>query len=53
VPLPGPKIIVGENSRKVKICMVNESDSNSYDSDYSIELARELILGVLSLISIT
>jgi hypothetical protein len=37
VPLPGPKVIVGENGRKVRICIVNESDSNSgYDSDYLI-----------------
>jgi hypothetical protein len=37
VPLPGPKVIVGENSRKVRICMVNNSDSNGgYNSDYSI-----------------
>ena len=47
MPPPGPKIIVGENGRKVRICMVNDSDSDSdsgydsdsdsgYDSDYSI-----------------
>jgi hypothetical protein len=34
VPLPGPKVIVGENDRKVRICMVNNSDG--YNSDYSI-----------------
>jgi hypothetical protein len=36
VPLPEPKIIVGKNGRKVRICIVNNSDSDSYDSDYSI-----------------
>jgi hypothetical protein len=36
VPPPGPKIIVGENGRKVRVCMVNDSDSDGYDSDYSI-----------------
>ena len=37
VPLPGPKIVVGENGRKVRICMVDDSDSDGgYDSDYSI-----------------
>jgi hypothetical protein len=37
VPLPGPKVIVGENGRKVRICMVTESDSDSsYNSDYLI-----------------
>jgi hypothetical protein len=35
VPPPGPKVIVGENNRKVRICIVNNSDS-SYNSDYSI-----------------
>jgi hypothetical protein len=35
VPPPGPKVIVGKNSRKVRIYIVN-SDSDSYDSDYSI-----------------
>jgi hypothetical protein len=33
---PGPKIIVGENGRKVRICIVNDSDSNGYNSDHSI-----------------
>jgi hypothetical protein len=32
VPPPGPKIIVGENGRRVVICTVNDSDSG-YDSD--------------------
>jgi hypothetical protein len=37
VPLPEPKIIVGENGRKVRICIINNSDSNSsYNSDYLI-----------------
>jgi hypothetical protein len=37
VPPPGPKVIVGENGRKVRICMVNDSDSDSgYNSDYLI-----------------
>jgi hypothetical protein len=39
VPLPGPKVIVGENGRKVRICVVNNSngyDSDGYDSDYLI-----------------
>jgi hypothetical protein len=35
VPPPGPKVIVGKNSRKVRIYIVN-SDSDSYDSDYLI-----------------
>jgi hypothetical protein len=36
VPLPGPKIIVNKNNRKVRIYIVNNSDSNSYNSDYLI-----------------
>jgi hypothetical protein len=37
VPPPGPKVIVGENGRKVRICVVNDSDSDGgYDSDHSI-----------------
>jgi hypothetical protein len=37
VPPPGPKVIVGENGRKVRICVVNDSDSDSgYNSDHSI-----------------
>jgi hypothetical protein len=37
VPPPGPKIIVGENSRKVRICIINNSNSNSgYNSNYLI-----------------
>ena len=37
IPLPGPKIIVGKNGRKVRICIVNNSDSDSsYNSDYLI-----------------
>jgi hypothetical protein len=37
VPSLGPKVIVGENGRKVRICVVNDSDSDSgYNSDYSI-----------------
>jgi hypothetical protein len=40
MPLPEPKIIVGENSRKVRIYIVNNSNSynsnRSYDSNYSI-----------------
>jgi hypothetical protein len=35
VPLPGPKVIVGKNGRKVVICLVDYSDS-SYDSNTSI-----------------
>jgi hypothetical protein len=33
---PGPKIIVGENGRKVRVCVVDDSDSDGYDSDHSI-----------------
>jgi hypothetical protein len=37
VPPPGPKIVVGENGRKVRICVVDDSDSDGgYDSDASI-----------------
>ena len=35
MPLPGPKIIVGKNSRQVIICAVNDSNSG-YDSNASI-----------------
>jgi hypothetical protein len=37
VPPPEPKVIVGENGRKVRICVVNDSDSDGgYDSNTSI-----------------
>jgi hypothetical protein len=39
MPPPGPKVIVGENGRKVRICVVNNSNSynsDSYNSDYLI-----------------
>jgi hypothetical protein len=35
VPSPEPKVIVGENGRKVRICIVNNSNG-SYNSNYSI-----------------
>jgi hypothetical protein len=34
MPPPGLKVIVSENGRKVRICVVNDSDG--YDSDHSI-----------------
>jgi hypothetical protein len=40
VPLPEPKVIVGENGRKVRIYIVNNSNgynsNSSYNSDYLI-----------------
>jgi hypothetical protein len=36
VPLLEPKVIVGKNGRRVVIYIVEDSDSDSYDSDYSI-----------------
>jgi hypothetical protein len=39
VPPPGPKIIVGENDRKVRIYIINNSNSynsNSYNSNHLI-----------------
>ena len=35
MPLLGPKVIVGENGRKVRICIVDDSDSDSYNSNHS------------------
>jgi hypothetical protein len=37
VPLFGPKVIVGENNKKVRIYIINNSNSNSsYNSNYLI-----------------
>jgi hypothetical protein len=36
IPKSGPKVMVGENGRRVVICAVDDSDSGGYDSDASI-----------------